>query len=115
MSVFGGAGDDEFNVNHNEAELFLFGEDGDDVFAVFTFLVLKDVRATAPSTSPPSTAAPATNSVRDLQNAPVHINGGPGKDTLIITGTPIADVFVVTDKFIAGAGRQVLLENNIER
>src|SRR6185503_16244093 len=55
------------------------------------------------------------NSYEYLQNAPVHINGGPGKDTLIITGTPIADVFIVTDKFIAGAGRQVLIENNIEK
>src|SRR6185436_15015740 len=113
MSVFGGAGNDEFDVNHNEAELFLFGEDGDDVFAVFTFLVLKDE---ADNTVNFTTLDGGTgnNSYEYLQNAPVHINGGPGKDTLIITGTPIADVFIVTDKFIAGAGRQVLIENNIE-
>jgi len=38
------------------------------------------------------------NSYQYLQNAPVHINGGAGNDTVIITGTPIADVFIVTDQ-----------------
>lgn len=46
-----------------------------------------------------------------LQNAPVEINGGAGVDTIVIVGTPIGDVFVVTDKYIAGAGRIVTFTN----
>jgi hypothetical protein len=113
-SIFGGDGNDEFNVNHNEAELFLYGEDGDDVFAVFTFLVLKDADNNDVNLTTLDGGA-GHNSYEYLQNAPVHVNGGNGNDTLIVTGTPIADTFIVTDKFIAGAGRQVLFDSNIEK
>ena len=33
-----------------------------------------------------------------LQNAPVFISGGTGLDTVVINGTPIGDLFIVTDK-----------------
>jgi len=113
-SIYGGDGNDEFNVNHNEAELFLYGENGDDVFAVFTFLVLKD-EANNDVNLTTLDGGEGHNSYEYLQNAPVHVNGGAGNDTLIITGTPIADVFIVTDKYVAGAGRQVLIEDNVEK
>ena len=115
MTVYGGDHDDEFNVNHNEAELRLFGQDGDDVFAVNTFLVLTAEGSDAPVNLTTLDGGTGSNSYQYLQNAPVLINGGAGNDTVIITGTPIGDVFVVTDQYIAGAGRQVLISNNIER
>ncbi|MDO9173909.1 MAG: hypothetical protein Q7V62_03830, partial [Actinomycetota bacterium] len=37
-------------------------------------------------------------------NAPVHIDGGDGSDTLIVVGTEFADKFVVTDTGVYGAG-----------
>src|SRR5205085_9384642 len=37
----------------------------------------------------------------------VFINGGPGIDTIVVIGTPIADTFIITDTYIAGAGRIV--------
>ena len=42
-----------------------------------------------------------------VQNAPVFIHGGPGIDTIVVIGTPISDVFIITDTYIAGAGRIV--------
>ena len=49
-----------------------------------------------------------------VQNAPVQINGGPGTDTVVVIGTPIGDDFVITDTYIAGAGRVVNF-SSIER
>jgi len=51
-----------------------------------------------------------------LANAPVVINGGSGSDTLVIEGTPMGDLFVVTNTFIVGAGRYVTYSNieNVE-
>ncbi|MCX8496273.1 MAG: hypothetical protein ORN51_08840, partial [Akkermansiaceae bacterium] len=116
LSVWGGEGDDEFDVNHNEAELFLYGEAGDDVFAVNTYLVLTSSgKGDTPVNLSTLDGGAGHNSYQYLQNAPVHINGGTGNDTLIITGTPIADIFIVTDQYIAGAGRQVLIDSNIEK
>ena len=46
-----------------------------------------------------------------LQNAPVLINGGDGIDTVVVIGTPIGDVFVITDTYIAGAGRITTFTN----
>jgi Ca2+-binding RTX toxin-like protein len=124
MTVFGNEGDDEFNVFHNQAELFLYGDnlvddpnstadDGDDVFAVFTFLVRTD-EANATVNLTTISGGGGSNSYEYLQNAPVEIVGGGGSDTLTITGTGLDDVFVVTDTFIAGAGRQLLLNDDIE-
>ncbi|MCA9199020.1 MAG: hypothetical protein KDA87_15845, partial [Planctomycetales bacterium] len=49
-----------------------------------------------------------------LQNADVIIDGGAGVDSLVVTGTPIGDLFVVAKNYLAGAGRYVTFEN-IER
>ena len=106
---YGGTGDDYFQVDHNAAEVFLFGQEDDDTFVINTFLVLND---------DPDNPGSITNLARlfggggdnrysYLQNAPVNIYGGPGVDTVVINGTPIGDNFIITEKFVAGAGRLV--------
>ena len=52
-----------------------------------------------------------SNRYEYLQNAPVVINGGSGIDTIVIIGTPIDDTFIITDTYIAGAGRIVTFTN----
>ena len=46
-----------------------------------------------------------SNRYEYLQNAPVNISGGSGTDTVVINGTAIADQFIISEKFVAGAGR----------
>ena len=41
----------------------------------------------------------------------MFINGGAGVDTIVVVGTPIGDIFVVTDAYVAGAGRLVTFTN----
>ncbi len=40
VTIYGGTDDDQFEVNHNAAKLYLSGEAGDDTFIINTFLVL---------------------------------------------------------------------------
>ena len=117
MTVNGGAGNDNFEVNRNLEALFLNGDDGGDVFVINTFLVKRE-----DPNDPDSqilnltsiTGGAGSDQYEYLQNAPVFIDGGDGFDTVVLNGTPIGDVFVVTDRFTVGAGRQVFYEN-IER
>ena len=130
--IFGGSGNDEFEINYNKAEIWLYGETGDDLFIINTFLVEK-TDLLDPENRPKSRSlvgglgtntydvrtgdnGPATQqALYDyLQSANVNIDGGPGIDTIVINGTPIKDVFVVAKNFVAGAGRFVNFEN-IER
>ena len=116
LTVNGGAGDDFFEVNHNSDKLFLNGEDGDDTFFINTFLVLDDeTDESEPLNQTLITGGAGSDRYSYLQNAPVKISGGDGFDTIVINGTPIGDVIVVTQKFVAGAGRQVVFENDVER
>ncbi|MBL4898889.1 MAG: hypothetical protein JKX76_04465, partial [Colwellia sp.] len=107
LFVYGGIGDDQFEVNHNSAAVFLFGEENDDTFIVNTFLVLNDDLDNPGSISNLTKLFGGTGSNRYvyLQNAPVNIFGGSGVDTVVVNGTAIADTFVITEKFVAGAGR----------
>jgi hypothetical protein len=100
-------------VNHNRAKLYLHGGAGNDRFLLKTFLVLREN-----SDNPDEVTNLAAlfggagfNRYDYLQNAPVEINGGTGIDTIVIVGTPIGDVFIVTDTYIAGAGRIVNFTN----
>jgi len=129
--IFGGTGNDEFEVNYNRAEIWLYGETGDDLFIINTYLIAKqdltdDRRPKARSilgglganTYDLRTEVDAPKTQQQLydylQNANVNIDGGPGIDTMVINGTPISDVFVVADNFVAGAGRFITFAN-IER
>ena len=129
--IFGGTGNDEFEVNYNRAEIWLYGETGDDLFIINTYLIAKQdltderrpkarsiVGGLGANTYDLRTDVDAPRSQQQLydylQNANVNIDGGPGIDTMVINGTPISDVFVIADNFVAGAGRFINFVN-IER
>jgi hypothetical protein len=114
VTVYGGDGDDEFEVNHNAAKLFLSGENGDDTFIINTFLVLTDASNQQVANLATLFGGAGSNRYQYLQNAPVYISGGAGIDTIVINGTPIRDVFIVTSTSIVGAGRIVYF-TGIER
>ncbi|MCA9140821.1 MAG: hypothetical protein KDB00_28815, partial [Planctomycetales bacterium] len=107
MVINGNDGDDEFEVNRNFAKLFLHGGAHDDTFVINSFAI--------PATSTDKDKEIANlvsafggdgnNRYQYLENAPVFINGGSGTDTVVINGTAIGDVFVVTANSVAGAGR----------
>jgi Ca2+-binding RTX toxin-like protein len=108
MTIYGEDGDDEFEVNHNTAKLYLHGGADDDTFVINTFLTLAD------QNNPDDIAnlstlfgGTGTDRYEYLQNAPVNISGGTGTDTIVINGTPIRDVFIITELYVAGAGRIV--------
>ncbi|MFC1533492.1 hypothetical protein ACFL7M_09040, partial [Thermodesulfobacteriota bacterium] len=107
LYVLGYGQNDRFEVNHNRARLFLHGGAGNDRFLLKTFLVLRENADNPDEVTNLSSMFGGTglNRYDYLQNAPVFINGGPGIDTIVVTGTPIGDIFVVTDTYIAGGGR----------
>jgi Ca2+-binding EF-hand superfamily protein len=113
LFVMGEGGDDRMEVNHNRAKLFLHGGSGDDRFLLRTFLVLRENPENPDEITNLANLFGGTgfNRYDYLQNAPVFINGGPGIDTIVVVGTPIGDIFVITDKYIAGAGRIVTFTN----
>ncbi|MDA8974505.1 PA14 domain-containing protein, partial [Akkermansiaceae bacterium] len=109
MFAFGAGGDDQFEVNHNIAALYLGGGDGDDTFIINTFIALKK-NPDRPDDITNLTnlfGGRGSNRYEYVQNAPVFINGGYGTDTMVINGTPIDDQFVITEFYVAGAGRIV--------
>ena len=113
LYVLGGTQNDYFEVDHNVGQLYLAGDEGDDTFLINTFLVLKQNPDKPDEVTNLTTLFGGTGSNRYeyLQNAPVSINGGSGFDTIIIDGTPIDDTFIITNTYIAGAGRIVNYTN----
>ena len=113
LYVLGGTQNDYFEVDHNVGMLYLAGDEGDDTFLINTFLVLKQNPDKPDEVTNLTTLFGGTGSNRYeyLQNAPVAINGGSGYDTIIIEGTPIDDTFIITNTYIAGAGRIVNYTN----
>ena len=109
LFVLGGGQNDRFEVNYNRGKLYLHGGDGNDRFLLKTFLVLKENPDDPEEITNLANLFGGTGSNRYdyLQNAPVFINGGTGIDTIVVVGTPIGDTFVVTDTYVAGAGRIV--------
>ncbi|MGB8167836.1 MAG: calcium-binding protein, partial [Chthoniobacteraceae bacterium] len=113
LTILGGDQNDRFEVNHNRAKLYLDGGNGNDRFLLKTFLVLRENPEDENEITNLTTlfGGGGDNRYDYLQNAPVKINGGPGTDTIVLVGTPIGDTFVVTDTYIAGAGRVVNFTN----
>ena len=107
VTIYGGTDDDQFEVNHNAAKLYLSGEAGDDTFIINTFLVLTDGSTQDIVNLATLFGGSGNNRYSYLQNAPVFISGGPGIDTVVINGTPVGDVFIITSNFVVGAGRIV--------
>ena len=113
LFILGEGQNDRMEVNHNRAKLYLHGGAGDDRFLLKTFLVLRENSENQEEVTNLATVFGGTGSNRYdyLQNAPVFINGGPGIDTIVVTGTPIGDIFIITDTLIAGAGRITTFTN----
>ena len=107
LFILGGGGNNRFEVDHNRALLYLYGGTGDNIFILKTFLVLRE-NASQPDqiTNLESIfGGTGNNRYEYLQNAPVVIHGGTGRNTLVIIGTPIGDTFIVTNDYVVGAGR----------
>ncbi|MAI42904.1 MAG: hypothetical protein CMP95_10625, partial [Gammaproteobacteria bacterium] len=107
--ISGQEGDDNFEVNTNQASLYLSGGENNDTFIVNTFIALKENPDEPDEFSNLVSlfGGEGENRYQYIQNAPLFISGGPGIDTMVINGTPIGDDFVVTENFAAGAGRLV--------
>ena len=119
----GGAGNDQFTVYSNQAELRLEGDDGNDFFIVRAFalaltdadgdLVLDGNGLPVPAVGF-STARPldirtggGDDEVQYNINAPVSIDGGAGFDKVVVLGTEFPDDIVITADAIFGAGVNV--------
>src|SRR5581483_3730234 len=113
LYVLGGTNDDYFEVDHNVGMLYLAGDAGDDTFVIETFLELKQNPNKPDEVTNLTTlfGGSGSNRYQYVQDAPVLINGGSGYDTIVIVGTPLDDTFIVTDTYIAGAGRIVTFTN----
>ncbi|HWG94585.1 MAG TPA: Calx-beta domain-containing protein [Mycobacteriales bacterium] len=106
VTIHGGTGDDVFDVFRNKKELFLNGDDGDDTFVVRSFVSESAVSAV--------NSGDGRDYIEYARNAPVSIDGGAGFDTIVVVGTALDDLFVVTADGIYGAGRFVSYLN-VER
>jgi microcompartment protein CcmK/EutM len=113
MFIMGQDQNDRFEVNYNRAQLYLHGGSGDDRFLLKTFLVLREDMDNPEEITNLAKlfGGEGHNRYSYLENGPVEINGGPGIDTLVVVGTPIGDIFVITNNVIAGAGRVVSFRN----
>ena len=100
--LHGGAGNDTFTIYHNKANVFLYGEEDDDTFTVRAFVAVDPNDPLKPITN--INGGKGKDLITYTVNAPVHIDGGDGSDTLIVVGTEFADKFVVTDTGVYGAG-----------
>jgi len=121
------SGNDSFEVNHNKAPVWLFGNAGDDRFTVNAVLI--DTGGT-PENPNNVSGGTGTNTITYLQNAPVNIDGGSGNDIVVVNGTGIGDTFIVAAVLedhdsdpltadilrqkVVGAGLQINMKN-VER
>ncbi|HHV65998.1 MAG TPA: hypothetical protein GXX46_13195, partial [Peptococcaceae bacterium] len=108
MEIFGGKGNDEFLIYHNKAELTVHGEDGDDKFLVRAFVVI-DGSGAQDNTN--IETGDGNNEITYALNAPVNIDGGSGRNVLIVLLTEYDDQVVITEDKIYGAGRTVKYVN----
>jgi Ca2+-binding RTX toxin-like protein len=99
MTINGGDGNDDFEVNRNTGELFLNGENGDDTFVLNTLITGGDSMVEG---------GVGADSITYLVNAPVHINGGDGFDTIIVNGSKLDDVFIITGTTVEVVGSRLV-------
>ena len=108
MVINGEAGNDQFLVYHNKAELTVYGGDGDDKFLVRAFVVI-DGSAAQDYTN--IKTGGGINEITYAINAPVNIEGGEGYNTLVVLMTEYNDHIVITKEKIYSAGRTVSYAN----
>ncbi|HYR33730.1 MAG TPA: hypothetical protein VEQ87_05520, partial [Burkholderiales bacterium] len=143
-SYYGGDDDDYFEVNHNAADINLFGDNGDDTFLVKALLTLNEDEELVDLASQVATVSgtfgagsdqgsDVTNDTREVdldtlvyvENANVNIDGGAGFDAVSLVGTVLSDTFYVYTEIdpvtgkpvqrIYGAGVKLQKLLNIER
>ncbi|MDH4109610.1 MAG: hypothetical protein OEW35_14975, partial [Gammaproteobacteria bacterium] len=121
MNFYGGEGDDYFEVNHNQADIALYGDNGDDTFFIKALLTinadedlveldneLSTVSGVAGEGSEESQKGINDTSAVDLdalvyvENANVAIDGGAGFDSVAIVGTVLSDTFYVFTEVVDG-------------
>ncbi|MBN1006127.1 DUF4347 domain-containing protein [Amphritea pacifica] len=137
-AFFGGEGDDYFEVNHNAADIGLYGDNGDDTFFVKALLTLDDdgelldldsgtasVSGVSQGQNPNDTREVDVDTLVYVENANIAIDGGAGFDSVALVGTVLSDTFYVyveqdattgeTVQRIYGAGVKLQKLLNIER
>ncbi|WP_029407232.1 DUF4347 domain-containing protein [Thiomicrorhabdus sp. Milos-T2] len=137
-AFFGGEDDDYFEVNHNAADIGLYGDNGDDTFFIKALLTLDDdgelldidsgvanVSGVSVNQNPNDTREVDVDTLVYVENANVTIDGGAGFDSVAIVGTVLSDTFYVfverdettgeTIQRIYGAGIKLQKLLNIER
>ena len=137
-AFFGGEGDDYFEVNHNAADIGLYGDNGDDTFFIKALLTQDDdgelldidsgvanVSGVSQGDNPNDTREVDVDTLVYVENANVSIDGGAGFDSVALVGTVLSDTFYVyveedpdtgeTVQRIYGAGVKLQKLLNIER
>ncbi|MCV6613177.1 MAG: DUF4347 domain-containing protein [Amphritea sp.] len=137
-AFFGGEGDDYFEVNHNAADIGLYGDNGDDTFFIKALLTQDDdgelldidsgvanVSGVSQGENPNDTREVDVDTLVYVENANVSIDGGAGFDSVALVGTVLSDTFYVyveedpdtgeTVQRIYGAGVKLQKLLNIER
>nr|WP_067294171.1 DUF4347 domain-containing protein [Marinobacterium profundum] len=136
-NFFGGEGDDYFEVNHNVADIGLYGDNGNDTFFIKALLTLDDdgelldldsgVSSVSGVSQDPTadTREVDVDTLVYVENANIIINGGAGFDSVALVGTVLSDTFYVfverdpvtgdSIQRIYGAGVKLQKLLNIER
>ncbi|MCA9166727.1 MAG: hypothetical protein KDB23_03630, partial [Planctomycetales bacterium] len=143
-AYYGGDGDDYFEVNHNVADINLYGDNGDDTFLVKALLTIneedelvdvesKQAKVSGTFGEDSNKGTDTTTDTREVdidtlvyvENANVSIDGGAGFDAVSLVGTVLSDTFYIyaeTDPVtgqrvqrIFGAGVKLQKLLNIER
>ncbi len=143
-AYYGGDDDDYFEVNHNVADINLFGDNGDDTFLVKALLTidedgelldLESKTATVSGTFGENSSTGSDTSTDTgevdidtlvyVENANIAIDGGAGFDAVSLVGTVLSDTFYVYVELdpetnrpvqrIFGAGVKLQKLLNIER
>jgi hypothetical protein len=104
-TINGGAGEDNFVVFHNLAELNLYGGDDDDSFTIRAFALAGSQDDLRQRTNVSGDAG--VDLIQYAVNAPVNIDGGDGFDIVKVIGTEFGDDFVITKNGVFGAGLNV--------
>src|SRR5206468_2177512 len=73
-TMYGGTGKDTFTVYHNQADLFLYGDEDDDTFTVRAFVKVDPSDPKAPVTN--INGGQGADFINYTVNAPVNIEGG---------------------------------------
>ncbi|WP_236960757.1 beta strand repeat-containing protein [Methylobacterium durans] len=102
--IYGGVGNDTFQIYSNRADLRLEGEDGDDTFIVRAFALSRENKIKL-------NAGAGDDKIEYNINAPLDIDGGAGFNKIVALGTEFADTFVVTSDGIYGAGLAIRFAN----